>query len=50
MQLNIGKKLKNAKFARRIQNHFSGKTRLALKLGGSFLFMLEFPINLFRSL
>ena len=42
--------LENAKFAPRMQSHFSGKVRLTLKLSKNFLSILEFLINLFRSL
>ena len=47
---NIGSSLDNPKVGQGMQNHFSGKARLALKLCEDFLFMLEFPINFFRSL
>ena len=46
-QWNIGLKLYNTKFGRRIQNHFSGKARQTLKLSKNFLPIFEFPINLF---
>ena len=47
---NIGSSLYNDKSGQRIENHFSGKVRLALKFCHDFLPMLEFPINLFWSL
>ena len=37
----------NAKFARRIQSHFSRKTKQSLNLSKNFLRLLEFPISLF---
>ena len=39
--------LYNAKFARRIQSHFSRKTKQSLNLSKNFLRLLEFPISLF---
>ena len=50
VQLSVIKRLKNAKFARRIQNHFSEKVKQTLKISENFLRILEFPINFFWSL
>ena len=44
---SIGSRLYNAKFGRRMWNHFSGKARQILRLSKNFLPILEFPINLF---
>ena len=48
--MNIGSRFYNDKFRRRIQNHFSEKTRRSLKVSKKFLPVLEFRINLFWSL
>ena len=50
VQLSVSKRFKNAKFARRIQNHFSEKVKQTLKISENFLRILEFPVNLFWSL
>ena len=47
--LNIGTWLCDTKFGQRIQNHFSGKARLTLKLSKKFLPILDLPLNLSKS-
>ena len=45
--LKYSSMLYNAKFCQQIQNHFSGKGRLPLKLCEDFFSMLDVPIDLF---
>ena len=46
--LNICSRLCNAKFARKIENHYSENSRLILKTSTKVLLILEFPINCFE--
>ena len=48
--LNIGLRLSNTKFGRRIQNRYSEEVRQTLELFKSFLPTLQFPTDLFWSL
>ena len=46
--LNICSRLCNAKFARKIENHYSENSRLTLKTSTKVLLILEFPIISFE--